>query len=152
MGKDCCSFFVILHCCRQSKQPKKVHLKKSLLVILSLPVHLLWSLSAWRDPTVKSLSPCISEWYGRLSLDTYQWCSKNRQKWGGGKKQSSLSLNLLNSMFSVKTALMSEDPIPTLTRRALSHPSGFHKLQITGKPGNVHSPALAELPKHQLYK
>lgn len=71
---------------------------------------------------------------------------------GGGKKQSSLSLNLLNSMFSVKAALMSEDPTPTLTRGALSHPSGFHKLQITGKPGNVHGAALAELPKHRPYK
>lgn len=47
---------------------------------------------------------------------------------------------------------MSEDPIPTLTCRALSDPSGFHKLQITGNPGNVHSPDLAEFPKHQPYK
>lgn len=47
---------------------------------------------------------------------------------------------------------MSEDPIPILTRTALSHPSGFHKLQITGKAGNIHSPVLAELPKHQPYK
>lgn len=55
-------------------------------------------------------------------------------------------------MFSVKAAFMSEDPIPTLICGALSHPSGFHKLQITGKPGNVHGPALAELPKHRPYE
>lgn len=47
---------------------------------------------------------------------------------------------------------MSEDPIPTPTCRALRHASGFHKLQITGKPGNVHGPFLAELPKHRPYK
>lgn len=73
-------------------------------------------------------------------------------KRGGGKKRSSLSLNLLNSVFSVKAALMSGAPIPALTRRARSHPSGFHKLQITSEAGNIHSPALAELPEHQPYK
>lgn len=72
-------------------------------------------------------------------------------KRGGGKKQSSLSLNL-NPVFSVKAALMSEAPVPILTCRAQNHPSGFHQLQITGKPGNIHSPVLAELPKHQPYK
>jgi len=73
-------------------------------------------------------------------------------KRGGGKKQPSLSLNLLNSVFSVKAALMSEAPIPTLTCRAQSHPSGFHKLQITSKAGNIHSLVYAELPRHQPYK
>jgi len=54
--------------------------------LISLSVHFLWSRPAWRKPTVKSLSPRISKWYGWLSLDTYQWCSKNRQK--GGREEA----------------------------------------------------------------
>lgn len=67
-------------------------------------------------------------------------------KRGGGKKQPSLSLNLLNSVFSVKAALTLEAPISALTCRAQSHPLGFHKLQITSKAGNIDSLVYAELP------
>lgn len=131
---------------------KKVHLKKSLLLILSLSQFIYSGVSQPEEIGQSKVYPVVFP----NDMADFPWTHTNDavkiDKRGGGKKQSSLSLNLLNSVFSVKAAVMSEDPIPILTCTALSHPSGFHKLQITGKLGNIHSPVLAELPKHQPYK